>query len=238
VAGFVVSAVLPQAIKASRQRPAEGLRYEEPLLIVSGEELPSSINQCDCVALSFSVRCTTNARSGDYTAHASACSLCGATPMMKPESEEVRPPAGDEVAAFAADWYRMLDEHVPGPEISPLVIDEGLEFVVPEATLRSRAEFQKWYTGGDGYPGVINQFFDEAHTIRELETLTHGMRAAVKVVVNWQAKRWTPPAPRSEWVGFDVFQTWEIVRSAETGRPIIARYVVDELRPMPGSPPL
>jgi hypothetical protein len=47
-----------------------------------------------------------------------------------------------------------------------------------------------------------------------------------------------PPAPRSEWLGFDAFQTWEVVRSPETGRVVIARYVVNELRPMPGSPVL
>ena len=147
-------------------------------------------------------------------------------------------PTRDEITAFAADWYRKLDEHVPGPEITPLVLDQGLEFVVPEAALRSRKEFGDWYAGGDGHPGVINLFFDEMHTLSRLDVGSDGPRVQVKVVVNWQARRWTAPAPRSQWIGFDVFQTWEIVRSPETGRPVIARYVVDELRPMPGSPPL
>jgi hypothetical protein len=51
-------------------------------------------------------------------------------------------------------------------------------------------------------------------------------------------RRWTAPNPRSQWIGFDAFQTWELVRLPETRKPVIARYVVDELRPMPGSPPL
>ena len=147
-------------------------------------------------------------------------------------------PTSEEIGAFAADWYRKLDEHVPGPEITPLVLDQGLEFVVPEATLRSRQEFGDWYAGGGGHPGVINLFFDEVHTLSLVEATSNGARARVRVVVNWQARRWTAPAPRSQWIGFDAFQTWEIVRSQETGRPVIARYVVDELRPMPGSPPL
>jgi hypothetical protein len=151
---------------------------------------------------------------------------------------EARPLTRTEIAAFAADWYRKLDEHVPGPEITPLVLDQGLEFVVPEATLRSRQEFGDWYAGGGGHPGVINLFFDEVHTLSQVEATPDEPRTQVKVVVNWQARRWTAPAPRSQWIGFDAFQTLEMVRSPETGRPVIARYVVDELRPMPGSPRL
>jgi hypothetical protein len=146
------------------------------------------------------------------------------------------PPTRDEIEAFAADWYRKLDEHVPAPDIVPLVLDQGLEFVVPEATLRSRNEFGDWYAGGGGHPGVINLFFDEVHTLSRVEATPGGQRVEVKVVVNWQARRWRPPSPRSQWIGFDAFQTWELVRSPQTGSPVIARYVVDELRPMPGSP--
>jgi hypothetical protein len=146
------------------------------------------------------------------------------------------PPTRDEIDAFAANWYRKLDEHVPAPEIVSLVLDQGLEFVVPEATLRSRNEFGDWYAGGGGHPGVINLFFDEVHTLSRVEAMPGGQRVEVKVVVNWQARRWRPPSPRSQWIGFDAFQTWELVRSPQTGSPVIARYVVDELRPMPGSP--
>ena len=148
------------------------------------------------------------------------------------------PLSRQEIEAFAADWYRKLDEHVPAADIVPLVLDQGLEFVVPEATLRSRREFGDWYAGGGGHPGVINLFFDEVHTLSQVEARSDGPVAQVKVVVNWQARRWRSPAPRSQWIGFDVFQTWELVRSPETRKPVIARYVVDELRPMPGSPPL
>jgi hypothetical protein len=58
------------------------------------------------------------------------------------------------------------------------------------------------------------------------------------VVVNWQARRWKPPAAHSQWIGYDAYQTWEMARSPSTGKPVIVRYVVDELRPMPGSPAL
>jgi hypothetical protein len=144
----------------------------------------------------------------------------------------------DEIDAFATDWYHKLDEHVPAADIAPLVLDQGLEFVVPEATLRSRGEFADWYGGGSNHPGVINRFFDEVHTLSLVEVRSWGAVSEVKVVVNWQGRRWTAPAPRSQWFGFDAFQTWQMIRSPETGKPVIARYVVDDLRPMPGSPPL
>jgi hypothetical protein len=157
---------------------------------------------------------------------------------MATEAAAPEPLSRDEIEGFAADWYRKLDEHVPAADIVPLVLDEGLEFLVPEATLRSRGEFGHWYAGGGDHPGVINLFFDEVHTLSLVEVRSWGSVSEVKVVVNWQGRRWTLSAPRSQWFGFDAFQTWRMIRSPETGRPVIARYVVDELRPMPGSPPL
>src|SRR5512132_1440697 len=144
----------------------------------------------------------------------------------------------EEIEAFARDWYRMFDEHVPADEIASMVVDDGLEYIVPEATLRSRNDFRQWYEGGGDYPGVINLYFDEVHTLARVAVSGLAERPRVEVVVNWQLRRWRPPAPRSEWLGFDAFQTWEVVRSPETGRIVIARYAVNELRPMPGSPML
>jgi hypothetical protein len=144
-----------------------------------------------------------------------------------------------EIEAFAGEWYRKLDQHAPAAEVVPMLAERDLAFQLPEGVLSSRDDFGDWYAGGRRFPGVINLFFDELHTLESVEVLSaDGDRARVRVVVNWQARRWRPPHPRSEWIGFDAFQDWEMVRSAETGRPVIVRYVVDELRPMPGSPAL
>jgi hypothetical protein len=137
-----------------------------------------------------------------------------------------------EIDSFVADWYRRLDEHVPAAEVAAMVSDGELEFRLPETTLRTAAEFETWYEG------VIRIFFDEVHTVTNVEVTGDPLRPRVRVVVNWQARRWRPPAPRSEWIGFDAFQQWELVRSPATGRPVIVRYAVETLRPMAGSPPL
>jgi len=137
-----------------------------------------------------------------------------------------------EVKAFVEDWYLVkLDQHVPPDVITPMVM-ANVDFVLPETSFTGRDKFQEWYER------IINSFFDEVHTITSLEITPHGDHADVKVVVNWQTKVWEKPAPKSKWLGFDAYQTWTVVRSPETGKAAIQKYVVDRFEPMSGSAPL
>lgn len=151
------------------------------------------------------------------------------------------PLSAEEINIFAAEWYRKLDRHAPAEELLAMVAEqcliiqvteECLEMYFPEGGLKGAADFRRWYEG------VIRIFFDEVHTITRVSSDWQGDRALVEVVVNWQARRWHPPAPRSEWIGFDAYQTWELIRWPATGRPVILRYTVNQLKPMPGSRPL
>lgn len=137
-----------------------------------------------------------------------------------------------EIEAFAAAWYRKLDIHAPAEELVSLVAEQGLEMQFPEGSISGVDAFRRWYEG------VIGIFFDEVHTITRVSPSWQADRAQVEVVVNWQARRWRPPAARSEWIGFDAYQQWEMIRSPASGQPVILRYVVKELRPMAGSKPL
>ena len=137
----------------------------------------------------------------------------------------------EEVASFVADWYRKLDVHAPADAVAAMVTDD-VEFQLPEGPVIGVNAFRDWYEG------VIRIFFDEIHTVESVGVSWKDQRVLVKVLVNWQARRWSPPAARSQWIGFDVDQDWEVLRSTATGRPVITRYVVNELRLMPGSPPL
>jgi hypothetical protein len=140
----------------------------------------------------------------------------------------------EEIESFARDWYRKVDEHVPVEEILPMVAPE-MEFRIPEGVRRGHDGFRELYQGERGW---VRSFFDEVHTVRKVVVSQSGEQAVVEVVVNWQARRWQSPAARSQWIGFDAYQQWVMVRSAVTGRPVILRYIVNELRPMPGSPGL
>jgi hypothetical protein len=137
-----------------------------------------------------------------------------------------------EIEAFAATWYRKLDIHAPAEELVFLVAEQGLEMQFPEGSISGVDAFRRWYEG------VIGIFFDEVHTITRVNPSWQADRAQVEVVVNWQARRWRPPAARSEWIGFDAYQEWEMIRSPASGQPVILRYVVKELRSMAGSKPL
>lgn len=138
----------------------------------------------------------------------------------------------EEIEAFVAEWYHKLDIHAPAEDLLPLVAPEGLEMQFPEGLIQGADGFRRWYDG------VIQIFFDEQHTVTRVDISRQAGRTLVEVVVNWQARRWRPPAPRSEWLGFDAYQQWEMIRSPASGRPVILRYVVTKLQPMPGSTPL
>jgi hypothetical protein len=136
-----------------------------------------------------------------------------------------------EVDQFVRDWYRELDVHAPIEEVIPYLADDGLEFTIPEGTRRSHAEMRDqlnaWYT----------TFFDEVHTMKELNIMPRGDQADVKLVVNWKARIWNPPEPESKFLHFDAYQTW-VVRRGASGKPEIQSYVVDNLEAQPDSAPL
>jgi hypothetical protein len=137
-----------------------------------------------------------------------------------------------EIRAFAEEWYRKLDVHAPLADFLPLLADEDLEMRFPEGIERGHAGFSHWYER------VIRLFFDEVHTVKEVGVMAEpdpGGTVPVRVVVNWQARTWDPPAPKSASLGFDAYQTWAVRRSARTRQPEVVTYIVDSLEPMPGS---
>lgn len=133
------------------------------------------------------------------------------------------------IQTMVADWYRALDRHVDLDIALRYLVDDGLEMRFPETTARGHAGFADWYKA------VTNRFFDEVHTVTSVDiTSLSDDSASVKVVVNWQATIWNPPAPKSQWLGFDAFQTWELA-AGPGGSAQIRTYTVDSLEPMPGS---
>jgi hypothetical protein len=142
---------------------------------------------------------------------------------------DLKPMTDAEVRQFVEEWYRLLDVHAPVDRLLPLLADADLEMRLPEVTSYGHDGFKQWYAK------VTNRFFDEVHTIKELEMTDQGDRPTLRVVVNWQAKIWNPPAAKSEWVGFDAGQTWVLSRSTDTGKPVIVQYSVDTFDPMEGS---
>lgn len=139
------------------------------------------------------------------------------------------PLSAAEVRQLVNTWFANLDVHAPLAEMLPMLVDTGLEMRLPEGTLHNATEFQHWYET------VTRRFFDEVHTMKELNIRPQEDLANVALVVNWQAHIWNAPAPRSQWIDFDATQRWVVKRSPRTQQPVIATYIVQALTPMPGS---
>jgi len=148
-------------------------------------------------------------------------------------------PNEDAVRVLAYEWYRKLDTHAPLQDYLALLADD-CRMVFPEATLTGKDSFSAWYQGGaQNLPGVINLFFDEKHEVKRLDVKLSGdkpsdWQADVLIVVKWEARRWTPPRPTSDYLGFDAWQRWTVRLSAD-GRPVVRDYIVDRLEKLQGS---
>ena len=135
-----------------------------------------------------------------------------------------------EVEKFAAEWYQKLDVHAPAEDYISLLAKEGLEMQFPEGTFRGFEGFKSWYEN------VTGIFFDEVHTLKKVRLISVSQKQAnVEIIVNWQASIWNPPAPKSERIVLDAYQTWVVKRSSKTQKPVIATYVVDSMKYAEGS---
>ena len=136
----------------------------------------------------------------------------------------------EEIDDLAQRWYQALDVHAPVEELHAMILDgPDNEMVFPEMTTHGHAEFTVWYEK------VTRRFFDEVHTLKKVEPTIDGDTASVGVVVNWRASVWEPPSPNSKLLHMDFPQTWEVVRSPDTGKAVIKRYDVGEPEPLPDS---
>lgn len=133
----------------------------------------------------------------------------------------------EQIRKFVADWYHALDIHVPMVDVLPMLADEGLEMVFPEATLHGKAEFEGWYQR------VIRLFFDEIHKVKSVGIQKDGDRYNLDVVVEWHASVWNPPEATSKRISLDAFQRWVVV--AGPAGPVVKTYIVDRLEYHPGS---
>lgn len=128
-----------------------------------------------------------------------------------------------EIRDLVTTWYHKLDVHAPLEELTPLLVEDGLRMIFPEMTVEGLQGVQQWYER------VINLFFDEVHTVKDIKLIPKADCTEVKVIVKWEASRWIPPAPCSERIILDAYQTWEVVRSSISNQPVILTYTVDYL---------
>lgn len=130
-----------------------------------------------------------------------------------------------EVRQMVLDWYEKLDVHAPMVDILPLLVPDNLYMKFPEVTFTTLQGFESWYQR------VIRTFFDEVHTMKELNVKVSddGSRADINLVVHWEASVWTPGDRFSKRIKMDAVQSWIVIPSPVTGKPAVQSYSVDDL---------
>ena len=157
--------------------------------------------------------------------------------LQRERRQEVARPKEDSMAAplttwevkeLVYSWFKKLTDKVPAEELTAMLSGQSLEMQFPDDTLRNHAEFRGWLTK------VTSLFFDQVHDVLFLDVSLDGERAEVNLVVNWQARTWTPPAAYSAVTRFNVHQHWVVVRDRASGRPVILRYMVGQFDDIKG----
>ena len=131
-----------------------------------------------------------------------------------------------EIQELIYEWFRKLTTKAPLEEMLGMLSSEELEMRFPERKLRNLADFKEWYHD------VTHLFFDQVHEIKMLSIDIAGNEAIINLIVNWQARTWKAPAAFSEWQGFNIHQKWWVKKDQKTGKPVIIKYDVGELKPM------
>ncbi len=136
----------------------------------------------------------------------------------------------DEVRQLIHQWGRLHDEHAPLSAFLPIIAEEGFEIQFGE-------DVWQGYAGLEAHQELKRQFFDEAHIYQWIDVKTAGDQAEAKSVMQWEASVREPPAPRSTRIKAVLHHSWLIKRSPRTGKPVIARSVVDSFKYVPGFEP-
>lgn len=140
----------------------------------------------------------------------------------------LEPLTNGEVQRLVYAWFRGITDKVGLDELLTMLSSTDLEMCFPEVTIRDREGFQRWYED------VTGIFFDQVHDVKLLAIDPNGSQAQVSLIVNWRARKWEPPAARSDWQSVNVQQNWTVKRAADDGRPVIAGYYVGSFDPVQG----
>jgi hypothetical protein len=136
----------------------------------------------------------------------------------------------ENIKAFVAAWYYVLDIHAPAEECRKLLAEHDFEMAYPERTLRSMSDFDEWLAG------IYSTFFDEIHNVQSVTVRSETESTAdLDVVVGWQASWFTPPDAKSKRTSMNATQRWTVETSDKNPYGlVILKYYVDRFDYAPG----
>lgn len=124
----------------------------------------------------------------------------------------------NEIKSFVYQIFSLFERHAEVNNVLLLFADEDLYMRVPEGTLDSHREFEKWYAG------IGAKYQSQLHTLERIEVKTPSKgNYHVDMVVTWQALdrqgKYTTLRTRQQWQIVDGGGYW----------PRITRYVVEPI---------
>lgn len=122
----------------------------------------------------------------------------------------------NDIISFVYQVYAMYDRHVPVERFLPFLAPKDLKMRFPETTLRSHADFKRWYAG------IGKSILSNTHTLDSVKVnVLGGGRYEADIVGVWQAE-----SKMGEYIVFKFRQRWSLVNGP--GRqPLIQAYLVE-----------
>jgi hypothetical protein len=122
----------------------------------------------------------------------------------------------NEIVSFVYQVYAMYDRHVPVERFLPFLASKNLKMRFPETTLRSHADFKRWYAG------IGKTIASNTHTLESVEvSILGGGRYQADIVGVWQAE-----SKKGEFMRFRFRQRWRLV-DGPSKQPLIQTYLVE-----------
>jgi hypothetical protein len=122
----------------------------------------------------------------------------------------------NDIISFVYQVYALYDRHVPVERFLPLLAPRNLEMRFPETTLRSQADFKRWYAG------IGKTIASNTHSLESVKvSILGGGRYQADIVGLWQAE-----TRKGEYITFKFRQRWGLV-DGPGGQPMIQTYLVE-----------
>ena len=135
-----------------------------------------------------------------------------------------------EVEQLILTFWKMEEEKAHLVDLME-VTSADIEISMGEFAWRGYRELE------DHQMGSKAQYFDQHFEPKSISVELSGDEATVKSEVQWNARRWTFPAAKSEEIRAVYSHTWKVRRSPDTGKAVVALNHVDHMRYVAGFAP-
>jgi hypothetical protein len=134
-----------------------------------------------------------------------------------------------EIEKFIIEFYKNADDSAPMVWFLPYVEDDFHMVWTPTCQFDGQVGFEEFYRN------LTGNLFDRKHVVHDINIDVDGDTAKVNFVIHLTAKVWHPPLPRSIHAENEAGFSWEMRRSATTGKTVITNYILTSVKFPEGS---